>query len=643
MCGICGEVRRKGGGNPDAAVVADMNAALRHRGPDDEGIWTADGVALGARRLSIIELSALGHQPMTDAEAGLALTYNGEIYNYRELRDELVREGQVFHTGSDTEVLLRAYRAWGPAMLARLNGMFAFALWDARAHRLFAARDRIGQKPFFYHHGPRGLAFSSELTSLMRHPDLPRRIDRESVAAYLSFDGVPAPRTILQGVRKLPPAHALAYDPVAHELKTWRYWDPLPLAQARNTGDPGEEDFKELETTLRAAVDRHMRSDVPVGIYLSSGIDSGVVVRLAADQVGARNLDTFTVATDQPTFDESPEARELAQALGTRHHEQRVTAADALLTIPAILAGIDEPLADQGLIAVSQVSQFAAKRVKVVLSGDGGDELFFGYEPFIRWRLSQQLARLPHAIRSGLLPSAANALPADFGYMGLSTKAGIFLRGIARPMHARNSAWVGAFLPGEIRALLVDGNSLEGLAPGTDGAERLFDPLAQLWRRNKDLDELMRVGLEFQAAYLVDCICAHTDKASMAVSLEARSPFLDNEVIDYANKLPADWKLRGRQGKWILRRWLERRADGHATARRRKRGYTLPLAQWMRRDLAVFVEDRLSARSLEKVGIFLPAPVQALWQEHRAGKRNHYKKIWALVVMQDWCLRNLQA
>jgi asparagine synthase (glutamine-hydrolysing) len=640
MCGICGDIRRRGRGLPERSVIEAMNRAQAHRGPDDEGVWIEGTVALGHRRLTILDLTDAGKQPMTDPDERVVLTYNGEIYNYVEIRKDLLAKGHRFMSTSDTEVLLRAYLEWGPALLERLNGMYAFALYDFEEQLLFAARDPIGQKPFLYYVNADGFVFASELTALMRHPGVPREIDREALAHYLVYESYIAPYTALVGVRKLPPGHALIYRPETGEMKVWRYWDIINRPPRQTDALPGEADYAELEEVLRQAVGRHLRSDVPVGIYLSGGVDSNTLVSLASDLLGAENVHTYTVANPVPSFNEADQARMTAEQLGTDHHETTLTAERCLATVPQILDLLDEPLSDPGLIAAYQVAHFASQHVKVILSGDGGDEFFYGYAPFSKWHLSETLERLPLGLSQGILRPLVEMTPAQYGYMGLFFQARLFLRGLGRPAPVRNMAWIGSFMPGEVQELLLDGADLQTLRPDSEGIEAVYEHVANIHRRTQAFDPIARLGIEYQTTYLPYCICSHTDKANMMVSLEARSPFLDVEVMRYVNELPTSWKLRNGTSKWIMRRILHRRL-GQAVGTKKKQGFTVPLALWLRHEIKDMAQRLLDPDLITAGGLFRPEEVNRLWNEHQSGKANHYKKLWTLVVFQSWWQRHL--
>ncbi len=634
MCGIAGEVVT-GAGAPSREALARILDGLRHRGPDGEGIYIDGRVALGHRRLTIIDLSDKSAQPMLDSDSGCVVTYNGELYNYVELRQELAARGHKFRTEGDTEVLLRSYLEWGQDAVSRFDGMFAFAIFDPRRRRLFAARDAAGQKPLIYYHGAGRLVFASELAALMQHPAVPRAIDREAVCHYLVYEGFTNEQTVIGGIRRLPPGSHLTFNIESGTIDIKQYWRPTIANESNSRAEPDDRDFASVESVLREAVSRHLRSDVPVGIYLSGGIDSNLITQLACDVRDPREIRTFTVRHTDPSFDEADEARWTANRLGTQHHETTLTPERVLESVPNILAALDEPLADPGLVSIYQVARFASEHVKVVLSGDGGDEFFFGYAPFHVWRQSQALAAMPNWVTRGILKPMIDQLPAQYGYMGAFYKAQTFARGLGLPEPIRNISWLGAFIPQELRDLFQGADGLSMLAPGENGIARVYEPVMKVYDAAAGVSPLHRLALEYQSIYLPGSICAHSDKANMMHSLEARSPLLDPMVMEMANALPLRWKLRGGKGKWILRRYLERRL-GPSVGRRAKRGFTVPIAHWLRGPLKRLAEQLLSPDAIRASGHFNVDEVQRLWREHQEGRRNNYKKLWALVVLQSW-------
>jgi asparagine synthase (glutamine-hydrolysing) len=640
MCGIAGEITF-GSHEPDREAVTRMLARMTHRGPDDFGLHVEKGLVLGHRRLTIIDLSDQSSQPMVDAETGVALTFNGEIYNYVELRSDLAALGHIFSTSGDTEVLLRAWLEWGEGALDRLNGMFAFAIVDLRRRRALFARDPVGQKPLFYRHYENGFVFASELQALLEHPRVPRSVNPNSVCQYLVYEGFVDDACILDGVSRLPPGTMLLIDLDSGQSQQRQYWASEPRNHATVASDPGPADMDALETVLREAVSRHLRSDVPVGVYLSGGIDSNLIATLACDMLPPESINTFTVRHSEKSFDEADQAKWTAERLGTTHREMLLTSELLLESVPRILDTLDEPLADPGLVSIYQIANFASQHVKVVLSGDGGDEFFYGYAPFHKWQLSERIAAMPRWVSRGMMRPMIDRLPAQFGYMGTFYKAQVFARGFGLPESIRNMAWLGAFDAAELRELIRDGGDLDALRTDDEGIAGVYGPSRAIWDAASELEPLERLALEYQKVYLPSNICAHTDKANMMHSLEARSPLLDPTVMRAANALPSSWKMQGGVGKWILRRYLTERL-GTDVGQRAKRGFTVPLAHWLRGPLRPLVEDLLSPDAIRVGGLFDPEAVAKIWRAHLEGKRNNYKKLWALVVFQSWQRRVLE-
>lgn len=636
MCGICGEIRLPNGAPPDPSHMQSMADALDHRGPDGEGLWRKDNVVLGHRRLKIMDVGATAHQPMVDDKSGVAITYNGEIYNFVELRDQLRDRGHRFTSTGDTEVLLRGYLEWGEEVVDRINGMFAFVVVDRRRGKAFMARDPMGQKPLFYYKWEHGLIFASELTALQRHPLVPCRLDRNALAHYLVFDGFPAPLTPIEDVRKLEPGFVLSFGLVDGEINQRRFWK-LVDRKAPDTGAPPEKaDFSEFEQHLKAAVNRHLRSDVPLGIFLSGGLDSTAITLLATDILGPDAVETFTLSVRESSFDEGALARETADILGTRNHTITFDEEDFLERIPGILDHMDEPIADPGHIASCCVSEFAVQHVKVALTGDGGDEFLFGYPPFTKWSLGEAFDRLPRWVGAGIVKPLVGLLPAQYGYMGLFHRARVFSNGLGREQDLRNTAWLSSFLPEEIPEVLLGAADLPALRPADfEGTPMVYDQVIEARQSANNHDSLAKLSYEFQTTFLPISVCAHTDKASMMHSLEARAPFLDMESMRYFEGLPSSWKVRHGNGKWFLREYLRGRL-GDSVVDRPKKGFSVPVALWLRDELKGLAEKVLDIDRLAAEGVFDASAVTRLWQDHQTGRRNNYKKLWNLIVFQNW-------
>jgi asparagine synthase (glutamine-hydrolysing) len=620
MCGIAGFADRPRPLDPAAShdaefsLVHRMCGVIRHRGPDDEGIHVEPGVALGMRRLSIIDLST-GNQPIHNEDQTVWVVFNGEIYNYRELRAELEAAGHRFYTSSDTETIVHAYEAWGEAAFERLRGMFGIGLWDRSRRLLLLARDRAGIKPLHYAEANGRLYFGSELKSLIAAGAVQGDIDLEALDHYLTFLYTPRDRSIFKGVRKLPPGHYLRWrDARAETIPFWRLG-----AQETFTGTT-EEAARELRSVLSSAVRSHMISDVPLGAFLSGGVDSSLVVGLMAEASG-RPVKTFSIGFDDPQYDELEHARTVAQHFGTDHHEF-VVRPDGLAILDRLIEHFDEPFADSSAIPTWYVSEIARRHVTVVLSGDGGDELFGGYDRYLPHRRVAQFDRLnvpgSHALAGAVWP----LLP--HGTLGRN-----FLRHVSL---TPNERYVDSmlFFRADERAALYSPDLRAALAPA--GAERVlarhFDRFAALPLHSR----MMRFDFE---TYLPEDVLTKVDRMSMAHSIESRVPLLDNEVIEFASLLPSTMKIHDGRRKHVLKEAV-RDLLPDSIVNRRKQGFGVPLGVWFRGGLTSIFADVLGSRRARQRGYFEPAFVDRLVREHLNGTRDHTLRLWQLVVLELW-------
>jgi asparagine synthase (glutamine-hydrolysing) len=622
MCGINGLVYSDPQHPMDRDLVRRLTSTLSHRGPDADGFFWGDGAALGHRRLSIIDLST-GDQPIFNEDRSKVVVFNGEIYNFRTLRAELERRGHRFATASDTEVIVHGWEEWGDACIARLRGMFAIALWDVRERRLLLARDRVGKKPLYYLHDQDRLLFGSELKALLGDPSVKRAVNAEALDDYLTFGAVPAPRTIYQGVQQVPPAHYLVWE--RGRVRTEEYWDPAPIAVVPRSE---EEALEEFDTIFQEAVRLRMISDVPLGAFLSGGVDSTAVVAVMARQ-SQRPVMTTTISFSDGAFDESVHARTVATALGTDHQEVLVEP-EAVTVLPRLVWHLDEPFADSSAVPSYYVARAARQRVTVALSGDGGDEVFAGYE----WRyglnvLEDRVRRLiPGPIRRwGLGPLSAVWPKADRLPRPLRWK--FFLRNVSLEPEEAYFHDMSFFTPSDKRALLTDGfrRTLGGYTP--------YPTFRAHFDRTRGLDHLSRILYADLKTYLPNDILVKMDRMAMANSLEVRSPLLDHEVIEFAASLPVRLKYQNGVSKYLLKRYAERRAPASAI-NRPKMGFSIPLAAWLRGGLRATAADLLlSERALGR-GYFSADYIRGMWQRHQAGRRNHAHHLWALMVLELW-------
>ena len=617
MCGIAGLLQVDG--RPvDERLLSAMTEVLAHRGPDGQGILVNGPAGFGHRRLAIIDL-VTGDQPMSSADGSLSLIFNGEIYNYRELRRELEARGLTFRTASDTEVLLRSYEAYGVECLRHLRGMFAFALWDGARRRLLLARDRVGIKPMVYAWDGRRLLFGSEIKALLQDPSVPRDLDWDALRDYLVFHYVPSPRTIFQSVRKVPPGSYLLLDE-GREPVVRRYWDLRFYPAERR-----EEEWREgLRWHLQDAVRSHMVSDVPIGAFLSGGVDSGSVVALMA-KASTAPIRTFSIGFDEAAFDELAYARLVARRYGTDHCEF-VVKPDALEVMPRLAWQLDEPFADSSALPTYYVAKITREHVTVALSGDGGDENFAGYRRYAAaLRRHEGLDGFPGVVGRTAARLAASALPATArgqGYLELLGAAPIDR--YFRMVTYQRDASLAALLTGEARARAggrADQGEFRRLA-AESGAPDYVSTLQYLDVRT----------------YLPGDILAKVDWTSMLVSLEARVPLLDHVLMEYVATMPSGLKLAAGAGKAIFKR-----AMGDAlppdVLTRRKMGFGVPLGSWFRNELRDYARDTLLGARARQRGLFAPAAVEGLLDEHARGRRDLSASLWALVMFEEWARR----
>ena len=619
MCGICGMV---GPDRIDREALARMTRVLRHRGPDDEGFYVEEhesgvAVGLGFRRLSIIDLDT-GNQPIANEDGSVQLVFNGEIYNFRELRKRLEARGHFFATNADTEVIVHQYEDDGARCVERLNGMFAFALWDASRGELLLARDRFGKKPLYYAVVGSGLVFGSEPKALLEDPRCPRSLDLESLSRYLALEYVPTPRSIFEGVKKLPASHLLRWRDGRASVE--RYWD---LSFGDETDSmPDEEYIDEFRAHLRASVARRLISDVPLGAFLSGGIDSSSVVAMMVEELPPSAVKTFSIGFDDRSFDESEHARRVAAHFETDHHEYVFTQKTMLELLPTVADFLDEPFADASVLPTYLLSRFTRESVTVALGGDGGDELLAGYPTFAADRVAR-FYRMPRLLHERVVLPLADLLPTSTSNFSFDFKVKRFLRGAASPAELRHAHWLGSFTPMEQEALL--GRS----------SENAFAEQRAAYADAPTRDRLERLVYLYARTYLQDDILVKVDRASMACSLEVRAPFLDVELVEFLGSVPPRLKLRRFDAKHLLKRAMKDRLPP-GIADRKKKGFGVPIAEWLKGELREPLQDELSVSRLRAQGLFRPDEVQRLIDEHLGGRRDHRKALWTLFVFQLW-------
>lgn len=619
MCGIAGFVARSGGGGGEE-VLRRMADCLRHRGPDAEGIFLEEGggAGLAHRRLAVIDLTETGAQPMHSPDGERVIVFNGEIYNFAEIRAELDQAGIRFRGNSDTEVILAAHARWGDDCVRRFIGMFAFAIWERKARRLFLARDRLGIKPLYVYRRGNLFLFGSELKPFLLHPGFSAEIDERALGYYLQYQYVPAPHCILKGCGKLLPGHA----GVLSEDGAWEekpYWLAAPFYHEPTPPGTEEDAVEELDTLLRSSVRYRMISDVPLGAFLSGGIDSSLVVAMM-QSLSSRPVQTFSIRFREEGFDEGEYAKQVAGHLGTDHHEKFCTREEALPLIRRLPDSYDEPFADSSAIPTMMVSEFCRQTVTVSLSGDGGDELFCGYPRYDWLRLAGRFQWIPPPLRR-----AASHLLRRLPFREARRAGTVFrydtIEDVYYPM-------VG----------IVEKFRLPRILPGRHGGDGLLFDAA--FRDHDVLPPVKRAMLCDLLTYLPDDILTKVDRASMSVGLEARVPLLDHRVVEFAARLPLAWNFRGGEQKLLLKQVLARYVPRTLTERP-KMGFGVPLDVWFRGEWETILQEYLGEERIRKEGFFLPAGVAELVGEHLSGRRNHFHRLWALVMFGMWRERYL--
>ncbi len=615
MCGICGFT-----GAGDVDILSSMNQAIVHRGPDAGGVWhnEREAVYLGHRRLSIIDLSG-GAQPMWTIDGTLGITFNGEIYNHLELREELIEAGHHFLTDhSDTEVLLHGYRQWGRDMPSHLNGMWAFAIYDRKCRELFLSRDRFGKKPLFYSLQNGTFVFASELSALIRHPKIATNIHERSLKKYFAYGYIPAPSTLYRQIFKLPGGHNLLLKIDDMACLVSKYWDFIIEPFEHIPVNPEEEWGNELLELLRKSVRRRIMSDVPLGVFLSGGIDSSAITALAAEVAGQVRMKSFCIGFEEADFDETKYARIIAKRCNTEHYEEILSMERARELLPEIIGKLDEPMGDSSLMPTYLLCRETRKHVTVALAGDGGDELFAGYDPFRALEMAKWYDRIvPKPVHQAIRMVAA-AIPSTHGNMSLDFRLKRTLRGLSYPRPLWNSIWLGPLDPRDMEELFREPTDIEDV----------YAEAIEQWDACRQ-ENLVDKTLQFYTKiYLQDDILVKADRASMMNSLEVRAPFLDIDLVDFVRKIPHDYKYRNGQTKYILKKALEPILP-HEILYRAKKGFGVPIGRW-------FKEGSLSLEN--KVTLpYLHAPyIDGLAADHSACRMDHRAFLWNVWLLSSW-------
>lgn len=621
MCGIVGFTSANS--QPvNREILERMNACIVHRGPDDDGFYIHENVGLAMRRLSIIDI-AHGKQPIHNHDKSKWIVFNGEIYNYQELREDLDKRGHKFYTNSDTEAIVHLYDRYGADCVHHLRGMFAFAIWDERDKSLFIARDRIGKKPLLYSHQPNGdLIFGSEFRALLAHPDINREVDTEAIHHYLSYLCVPAPLSAFKQIRKLEPAHWLRWKNGKIEIK--RYWLPDFSSKIKISQTEAEDETLRI---LREATKLRMIAEVPLGAFLSGGVDSSTVVALMA-QESSQPVKTFSIGFEEEDFSELKYARRVAEHIGAEHHEF-IVRPNALEILPTLVEHYGEPYADASAIATFYVAKETRKHVTVALNGDGGDESFAGYERYFAMRLAEKYHKIPDIVRKNLIENAVNLVPTSELKRSRMRDVKRFVKAASLPKVERYFRWVSA----------IDRQGKENLYTENFKKEiRNYDSadfLKQWFAKSNGNNIVDATLLTDQMTYLPNDLLVKVDIASMANSLEARSPFLDHKVIEFAASLPENIKLRGTETKYLLKK-VASKIVPREVLYRKKMGFGVPLTHWFRGELKDFLRENLLSEKFSKRGIVKAEVVKKLVEEHINAERDHVWQLWTLLMLELW-------
>ena len=621
MCGICGKYTND---QVDQSVLREMSKAVRHRGPDDDGLFVDGNVGLGVRRLSIIDVQG-GRQPIHNEDENVWIVYNGEIYNYLELRDDLESRGHEFYTLTDTEVIVHLYEEYGSDCVRKLNGMFSFAIFDSETRSLILARDRIGIKPLHYTLGEGQLVFGSEIKSILQDPTVDKELDFDSLLYYLNYEYIPAPRTIYKQIRKLLPGHLAIYD--GKEFKLKKFWDLTDFASEER----GELFYSSrLRSLLEDSVRRRMISDVPLGAFLSGGLDSSTIVALMSRKL-KEPVVTFSVGFEEESYDELKYARKVSDFLGTEHYEV-IAKADSMQLVDLMMNYFDEPIANTSIIPIFLVSQLSSKHVKVALAGDGADELFAGYDRYIASRLNTYYEKLPRKLR-GIVRDVSEKIPCENQRRGVINTFKRFVEGAGKTSKARHVRWQ-YYMSEEDLPILPE------MLRRRSEQLNLAEPVSTYYDRCNAESTLMREQYVDIKTYLPDNVLAKTDIVSMANSLEVRVPFLDHRIVQFSTEIPAEMKLKaGIQKKHILKRAVKDLLP-REIINRPKLGIISPVKSWLRTELSEVSEESLFP-IIFKQGFVNKNFVKKLIKMHLNGSRDNSRKLWSLITLEAWIRKNL--
>ena len=634
MCGFCGFIidHSQYDSNQSKKILFEMNNALAHRGPDEEGyeILEEEQIFLGHKRLSILDLNKRNNQPFIDKSNQISLVFNGEIYNYLELK-EILKHQYKFITTGDTEVIVAAYHVWGFNMLKRIKGMFSFCIIDKKKKLIFCARDHFGQKPFHYYYDKRNFIFSSELRSLLKHPLIEKKLNIKNTLNYLHYDAFVGSESPVVNCFKLKPSEYLVFSLKDKKLNKFIYWK-TDFKETKINKKVFKDDFMNL---FNKSIDNHLRSDVPIGIYLSGGIDSTSIAYLVSKKLGYNNLTAFNLEFGNSTFDEDIAAKKTAKNLNIKLISHKIELNDQLKKVKSLIENLDEPLADPGYLAIGMIAEVAKNHnFKVIISGDGGDELFGGYEPFLKLGVFK-IIKNSNFLK--FLIKVYNKFSKDtFEYMGFNYKLRVFEKGLEKNDDYYNSRWLCSFTPDEIKKL-INNNFLKNIEFNDYSIYKYIKELIDFTRVGSD--DFTKLLSQYQNHYLPNLICSHTDKANMLHSIEARSPFLDKDLFEYTNSKNNELKKHHGKSKIILRNLLSQNNFKYV-GKAKKKGFTVPIASWIRNELKGEFLDTLNSKEIKNLGIINFEYFEKILSEHLDGVRNNYKKIYNLYVLIKWIQYN---
>jgi len=625
MCGICGKISFNKNSKITEALLRDMCATLRHRGPDDEGIYLSEGNAragLGHRRLSIIDLSQAGHQPMSNEDGTIWLSMNGEIYNFPELREALEKKGHRFKSRTDAETILHMYEDKGTDCLKEFRGAFAFAIWDSKKNRLFIARDRVGKKPLYYSYRNQTLTFASEIKAILKDPEISAQVNRPAITDYLSYGYTPTPETMFRGIMKLPPAHMMVYE--NDTLKIERYWrldfsKKLILSEA--------EYQHRIMDLLEEATRIRLISDVPLGTFLSGGIDSSAVVYLMS-KINTSPVKTFSIGFEEQSHSELKYAKIIANTFGTEHHEY-IVKPKAIELLPKLVWHYDEPYADSSALPSYYVAKMTRQEVKVALNGDGGDEDFGGYERFMAARFAELFRKLPEALRNSIIKLFINRIPESLEFKHFATRFKRFMTMASKPYRERHYNWVSIFRDAEKKNLFSDVFKKE------ISSRNSFHYINNTFEECTSKDIVDRVMFTDIETGLLNDLLVKMDIATMANSLEGRSPFLDQKVMEFAASMPSNLKIKGTRLKYILKKALTKALPEEILSRG-KMGFGIPVDNWFRGELKKYAYEILMSEQCVKRGYFKKENIKRMLDDHSDGNNNYGARIWTLLNLELW-------